>query len=268
MRYGGEELDAGRQAEAAQALVETLRSADAAEVAAAAAELYKMTSFSSAVAIDRPEAMTDYDRAVFGSGAGPGAADAGGCGAADFKPGEAHLDGHRYLMGDGFMLNEEEGKDGSVRTRRVAVMHSRNCLDNRSIIGKVPGVFEALLVAIRSKSAETRYQACRAASQVVFRNSDNKRALGGLPDAMPAMSEVVNLATQEGDKRTLAQACRLLGVLVAGDEKNCGMAAQDANLVANLRACLLDGQDEVSGQAGKVLNSISYLIPEHVAPAR
>jgi hypothetical protein len=114
---------------------------------------------------------------------------------------------------------------------------------------------------------------------------------GGLPDAMPAMSEVVNLATQEGDKRTLAQACRLLGVLVAGrrplpvhsipccrarsralcifrasvlvslhacetyskvtrygvtgDEKNCGMAAQDANLVANLRACLLDGQDEV-----------------------
>lgn len=137
-----------------------LRSADAAEVAAAAAELYKMTSFSSAVAIDRPEAMTDYDRAVFGSGAGPGAADAGGCGAADFKPGEAHLDGHRYLMGDGFMLNEEEGKDGSVRTRRVAVMHSRNCLDNRSIIGKVPGVFEALLVAIRWQAVCAR---CRRA---------------------------------------------------------------------------------------------------------
>ena len=30
----------------------------------------------------------------------------------------------------------------------------------------------------RSSSAESRYQACRAASQVVFRNSDNKKALG------------------------------------------------------------------------------------------
>jgi hypothetical protein len=39
-----------------------------------------------------------------------------------------------------------------VRTRRVAVMHSRNCLENRAIIGKVPGVFDALLVAIRSQT--------------------------------------------------------------------------------------------------------------------
>ena len=116
-----------------------------------------MTSFSSAVAIDRPEALTDYDRAVFGAGAGAGdgaaappSAPATCSAGTDFKPGEAHLDGHRYLMGDGFMLNEEEGTDGSVRTRRVAVMHSRNCLDNRSIIGKLPGVFEALVVAIRS----------------------------------------------------------------------------------------------------------------------
>jgi len=34
------------------------------------------------------------------------------------------------------------------------------------------------------------------------------------------------------------------------------MAAQDAPLVANLRACLLDGEDEVSGQAGKVCMSV------------
>jgi hypothetical protein len=45
-------------------------SKDAAEVATAAEELFKMTSFTSAVAIDTPEALTDYDRAVFGAGAG------------------------------------------------------------------------------------------------------------------------------------------------------------------------------------------------------
>ena len=137
------------------------RSDNAAEVSRAAEELYKMTSFSSAVAIDRPEALTDYDRAVFGNGLGAssGGHEASASGAAmqkngasaegqSFSPGEAHLDGHRYLMGDGFMLNEDEGPNGSVRTRRVAVMHSRNCLDNRAIIGKLPGVFEALVKAI------------------------------------------------------------------------------------------------------------------------
>lgn len=127
-------------------------------MATAAAELFRMTSFSSAVAIDTPEALTDYDRAVFGAGAGGGA---GGAASApppstnnadpSFASGEAHVDGRRYLMGDGFMLDEDFA-DGSVRTRRVAVMHSRNCLDNRSIIGKVPGVFEALVIAIRSAS--------------------------------------------------------------------------------------------------------------------
>ena len=137
---------------------------DASEVAMAAEQLYKMTSFSSAVAIDRPEAMTDYDRAVFGAGAGAAVPPSGAGGPTApaphaggtaevpgpaFTPGEAHLDGHRYLMGDGFMLNEEEGPNGSVRTRRVAVMHSRSCLDNRAIIGKLPGVFEALVKAIR-----------------------------------------------------------------------------------------------------------------------
>ena len=248
------------------------------EAAKAAEELFKLTSFSSAVAIDTPEAMTDYDRAVFGASAcnAESAAasqllsnDTGnvkGATEETFKPGEMHLDGHRYLMGDGFMLNEKEG-DGSVRTRRVAVMHSRNCLDNRSIIGKVPGVFEALITAIRSNSAESRYQACRATSQIIFRNSDNKRVLGTMPDALEAISNVVMLATQEKDKRTLAQACRLLGGLVAGDENNSRTAAQDATLVANLRTCLLDGEDEVSGQAGKVLNAIAHLIPqEPVAP--
>jgi len=246
-----------------------------AEAAKAAEELFKLTSFSSAVAIDTPEAMTDYDRAVFGASACTPPAESAAASqllsnetgnvkeAAEetFKPGEMHLDGHRYLMGDGFMLNENEG-DGSVRTRRVAVMHSRNCLDNRSIIGKVPGVFEALITAIRSNSAESRYQACRATSQIIFRNSDNKRVLGNMPDALEAISNVVMLATQEKDKRTLAQACRLLGGLVAGDENNSRSAAQDATLVANLRTCLLDGEDEVSGQAGKVLNAIAHLIPQ------
>lgn len=157
MQYGGPQLDADAQRESALQLVDKLSSDDAAEVAMAAAELYKMTSFNSAVAIDRPEALTDYDRAVFGNGAGggqevsaSGAPSHQGAGAENpsFAPGEAHLDGHRYLMGDGFMLNEDEGPNGSVRTRRVAVMHSRNCLDNRAIIGKLPGVFEALVKAI------------------------------------------------------------------------------------------------------------------------
>ena len=46
-------------------------------------------------------------------------------------------------------------------------------------------------------------------------------------------------------------ACVLLW-LTAGDESNSRKAAQDAALVDNLRNCLLDGEDEVSGQAGKV----------------
>ena len=49
-------------------------------------------------------------------------------------------------------VHTQEHQDGSVRTRRVAVMHSRTCIDNRSIIGKVPGVFEALIQAIGSVS--------------------------------------------------------------------------------------------------------------------
>ena len=73
-----------------------------------------MTSFSSAVAIDTPEAMTDYDLAVFGTGAGSAPDQvstaappvANGASTGDFTPGEAHLDGHRYLMGDGFMMDE------------------------------------------------------------------------------------------------------------------------------------------------------------------
>jgi len=271
MRFGGAELDATEQAQVASTLVEKLRSEDASEVAASAEELFRMTSFKSAVAIDTPEAMTDYDRSVFGAGAGAGDAvtPPAGNSTADvsFSTGDAHVDGRRYLMGDGFMLDEDFA-DGSVRTRRVAVMHSRSCLDNRTIIGNVPGVFEALVTAIRSHSAESRYQACRAASQIIFRNKDNKTALGNTPDAMAAIGHVVMLATQDMDKRTLAQACRVLGVLVAGDEKNSMMAAQDAPLVANLRACLLDGEDEVSGQAGKVLNSISYLIPEDTDAAK
>jgi len=40
------------------------------------------------------------------------------------------------------------------------------------------------------------------------------------------------------------------------------MAAQDAPLVANLRACLLDGEDEVSGQAGKVCMSVVVSISD------
>jgi hypothetical protein len=84
-------------------------SADAAEVAAGAEGLYKMTCFSSSVVIDAPEAMTDYDRAVFESGEGG----SDGSDAADFKLGETHLDGHRYLMGDGFMVNEKEDADGT-----------------------------------------------------------------------------------------------------------------------------------------------------------
>lgn len=128
-------------------------SEDASEVAASAEELFRMTSFKSAVAIDTPDAMTDYDRSVFGAGAGAGDAvtPPAGNSTADvsFSTGDAHVDGRRYLMGDGFMLDEDFA-DGSVRTRRVAVMHSRSCLDNRTIIGNVPGVFEALVTAIRS----------------------------------------------------------------------------------------------------------------------
>lgn len=92
------------------------RSSDAAEVAEGAEGLYKMTCFSSSVVIDAPEAMTDYDRAVFESDEGAGAqgvAGTEGSDAADFKLGETHLDGHRYLMGDGFMVNEKEDADGT-----------------------------------------------------------------------------------------------------------------------------------------------------------
>ena len=91
-------------------------SADAAEVAAGAEGLYKMTCFSSSVVIDAPEAMTEYDRAVFEAGEGAGAnsvAASGSSDAADFKLGETHLDGHRYLMGDGFMVNEKEDANGT-----------------------------------------------------------------------------------------------------------------------------------------------------------
>jgi hypothetical protein len=96
-------------------------SADVAEVAAGAEGLYKMTCFSSSVVIDAPEAMTDYDRAVFESAAGGGGgggsaksvAASGGSDAAGFKLGETHLDGRRYLMGDGFMVNEKEDAEGT-----------------------------------------------------------------------------------------------------------------------------------------------------------
>lgn len=266
LRFAAGNLDLDEQTRIAQSLVAQLRnSEDPGAVAAAAEELYKMTSMATAVAIDIPEAMTDYDRAVFGAGDGSaatGSTTAGGLrpDSNGLRPGEEHIDGHCYLMGDGFMMDESQN-DGSVRTRRVPVMHSRNCIDNRSIIGKVPGVFEALVHAMRSSHGSSRYQACRAASQIVFRNADNKRAFGGTPGALGAISHVCILAAEQHDKRTLAQACRVLGVLVSGDVNNSTMAAQDEGLVNVLRACLTDSQDEVSGQAGKVLNGISYLIP-------
>ena len=96
-------------------------SAEVAEGAAGAEGLDKMTCFSSSVVIDAPEAMTDYDRAVFESAAGGGGggggaksvAASGGSDAAGFKLGETHLDGRRYLMGDGFMVNEKEDAEGT-----------------------------------------------------------------------------------------------------------------------------------------------------------
>jgi hypothetical protein len=58
----------------------------------------------------------------------------------------------------------------------------------------------------------------------------------------------------------VAQGCRLLGVLVSGNEEASSRTANDAELVGTLQSCLRDTHDEVSGQAGKVLNSIAHLL--------
>jgi len=227
-------------------IVRDLRSGSNVQAARAAEELYMLTSFASAVSIDDKSALTTYDAKVFGTSA-EGAENASDAASVSVEGslqvpmnpeevgGDVHVDGKRYLMGDGFMLMENT-PDGSkdsdgARARRVAVSHSRCCIENRVLIGRAQGVFEGLVHVLEQGSSDGQLQASRALSQIAFRNAENKRAYGAIPGALRALGGVVQRALAAGEKRPLAEACRALGVLVAGDADNQEQAGMDKELV-------------------------------------
>ena len=227
-------------------IVRDLRSGSNVQAARAAEELYLLTSFASAVSIDDKSALTTYDAKVFGTLA-EGAENASDAASVSVEGslqvpmnpeevgGDVHVDGKRYLMGDGFMLMEDT-PDGSkdsdgARARRVAVSHSRCCIENRVLIGRAQGVFEGLFHVLEQGSSDGQLQASRALSQIAFRNAENKRAFGAIPGALRALGGVVQRALAAGEKRPLAEACRALGVLVAGDADNQEQAGMDKELV-------------------------------------
>lgn len=240
-----------------ESLVQQLHSSDVSEAAKAAEAIYMMTSFASAVCIDDRSAMTSYDLSVFGGDPAP--PPEGG----DDGLGDVHVDGKRYGMGDGFMLSCDEGEDGAAKGkdwRRVAVSHSRSCIDNRVLIGETGGVFEGLVKVLSTGTTEGALQASRALSQMAFRNANNKRAFGETPGAMRALGGVVQRAFVAHEKRALAEACRAMGVLVAGDPANQEQVGTDSELVAALRRALERGDEESSGQAGRILNSVMHIL--------
>ncbi|EKX41984.1 hypothetical protein GUITHDRAFT_111840 [Guillardia theta CCMP2712] len=275
MRYVQGDLEPEEQQRMIKEATEKLKSDNDEDMCMAAESLYHMTSFTSGVSIDNHNAMTDYDKAVFlgkeSSSTGENEAE---------QNGPVHVDGRRYMMGDGFMLMEdstEEGAKADKHARRVAVMHSRSCIDNRVVIGKVEGIFEDLVNVMRRGSAQARFEACRAASQVIsltqnargvcdtfkiaFRNNENKVALANVPGVLEAIREVLQQAYEDKDQKCITQACRVLGGIVSGNRQLHEAIAKDEKLIGMLRSFLEQGDEEASGQAGKVLNCVSAHIP-------
>jgi len=70
---------------------------------------------------------------------------------------------------------------------------------------------------------------------------------------MAAIGHVVMLATQDMDKRTLAQACRVLGVLVAGLYYICTCVATSLSFCPCMRVYIEEGQGRVLGALVAVL---------------
>eukprot|EP00292_Cryptomonas_paramecium_P008744 CAMPEP_0113662382 /NCGR_PEP_ID=MMETSP0038_2-20120614/537_1 /TAXON_ID=2898 /ORGANISM="Cryptomonas paramecium" /LENGTH=283 /DNA_ID=CAMNT_0000577255 /DNA_START=65 /DNA_END=916 /DNA_ORIENTATION=- /assembly_acc=CAM_ASM_000170 len=281
MRYSSDESGKLSDEELLSVLTK-LQDQDITVAGEAAETLYVLTSLPSAVKIDCKSAYTEYDKMVFGA-------------CTDFPEGsEARqetdwIDGRKYKMGDGFMMMEdvvaedpegqpdqcadpravskcsdkdEIGHAGPVRVRRVAVHHSKDCIEYRSRIGQVAETFPGLVRLLGCGDASVRLSACRAMSQICFRHQTNKTATAACPGFWLALSATLEEAEARRDHRLLTEACRLLGGLASGHPDNQGMVAGDERLMEVLRRLWQAGGagGEASGQIGKALNAVAHLV--------